>query len=155
MQNYIEHFRAHIHENAFLEELETEKKWSFEKLDKVSNSWAKNLEEYSGKIISAVLPNSIEFIALQMAAHKAGVIWSPVPYFIEKQEFEGSIYSPDSDMKPFATLNHMLLKDGKWVAVENTNFLGLNVKNLEMQLLKKWKVWMFMVCGLLEMELIM
>ena len=36
--------------------------------------------------------------------------------FIEKQEFEGSIYSPDSDMKPFATLYHMLLKDGKWVA---------------------------------------
>ena len=57
--------------------------------------------------------------------------------FIEKQEFEGSIYSPDSDMKPFATLNHMLLKDGKWVAVENTNFPWIKCEKLENAFIEK------------------
>ena len=42
--------------------------------------------------------------------------------FVEKIDSEGSersVYSPDSNVKPFATVNHMLFKDGKWVVVEN------------------------------------
>ena len=60
--------------------------------------------------------------------------------FIEKQEFEGSIYSPDSNLKPFATLNHMLLKDGKWVVVENDLYPWLDkCEKLENALIKELK----------------
>ena len=40
--------------------------------------------------------------------------------FIEKHENkEGTLYSPTSDLKPFATRNHMLYKDGEWVVIDD------------------------------------
>ena len=41
--------------------------------------------------------------------------------FIEKHNKSNTwtLYSPDNEVKPFATSNHMLFKDGKWVVVEN------------------------------------
>ena len=43
--------------------------------------------------------------------------------FVEKYDKNVSnqdwIYSPNLDIEPFATVNHMLFKDGKWVVVEN------------------------------------
>ena len=39
--------------------------------------------------------------------------------FVEKfTNKEKKLYSPTSDNKPFATTNHMLYKDGKWVVVD-------------------------------------
>ena len=40
--------------------------------------------------------------------------------FIEKHEKqEATLYSPTSDVQSFATKNHMLYKDGKWVVIDD------------------------------------
>ena len=49
--------------------------------------------------------------------------------FIEKHDksMNWKLYSPDPDMKPFATINHMVKKDGEWVAVDNELYPWLDV----------------------------
>ena len=40
--------------------------------------------------------------------------------FIEKHEKKGAtLYSPTPDLKPFATKNHMLYKDGEWIVIDD------------------------------------
>ena len=53
--------------------------------------------------------------------------------FIEKHENkEGTLYSPTSDLKPFATRNHMLYKDGEWIVIDDFYpwLRGLNCKSV-------------------------
>ena len=64
--------------------------------------------------------------------------------FVEKFDKNVSsqdwIYSPNPDIEPFATANHMLFKDGKWVAVENDLYPWLDkCEKLENALIKELK----------------
>jgi len=64
--------------------------------------------------------------------------------FIEKynknQSNQDKLYSPDPDIEPFATVNHMLKKGDEWVAVKTDLYPWLDVcQKLENALIKELK----------------
>ena len=72
--------------------------------------------------------------------------------FIEKHFSQSiDVYSPTSDLQPFATTNHMLYKDGEWIVVDNDLYSWLDecktIKDIVTKSIENQEVYNLWVTG--------
>lgn len=67
-------------------EIETGRRASYKEMYGQALSWRSHFAKFRGKVVSLVLPNSIDYLAGFFAVNSTGNIYNPIPYFVSIQE---------------------------------------------------------------------
>ena len=85
-----DYFSEHASSSRSVYEIETKNKKNHKLILESSKKIAAGLENNIGKnkMITVILPNSIKYIELYLATMLSGMIFNPLPYFVQIQELE-------------------------------------------------------------------
>ena len=83
-----DYFIEHASSSKFIYEIEDGKKKSHKQIIENAKKISTNLNLDNESIVTVILPNSIEYIECFLSTMIRGLVFNPVPYFIQTQELK-------------------------------------------------------------------